>query len=197
MDTAALAQFILDTHHALLHRELPRLAVAFRDRPNELRTPFMRLKQVMDEHMMKEERILFPMIIALGQGEGSSGCGVEGPIAQMGAEHTGIRLLEDELRGVASLAGPEEEALMALLDDLSDHARTEDETLFPAALALAREAATRPPPPRHDLDDDDAPVPSKPRPAARPAVAAKPSPVTPLPAPPARAPSSPAASSSP
>jgi pyruvate-formate lyase-activating enzyme/hemerythrin-like domain-containing protein len=140
MDTAALARTILDTHHALLHRELPRLAVALRTSPPELRAPFMRLKQVMDEHMMKEERILFPMIIALAEGGASAGCGVDGPIAQMGAEHHGIRRLEDELRGVASLAGPEEDALVALLDDLAEHARTEDEALFPAALALARAA---------------------------------------------------------
>lgn len=146
MDTAALAQSILDTHHALLHRELPRLAAVFRDQPEELRAPFMRLKQVMDEHMMKEEQILFPLIITLAQGGGNGGCGVEGPIAQMGVEHNAIRLLEDEIRGASSLAGAEEEALMALLDDLSEHARKEDESLFPSALALAREASARPAP---------------------------------------------------
>ncbi len=154
MDTAALARTILDTHHALLHRELPRLAVALRTSPPELRAPFMRLKQVMDEHMMKEERILFPMIIALAEGGASTGCGVDGPIAQMGVEHHGIRRLEDELRGVASLAGPEEDALVALLDDLAEHARTEDEALFPAALELAREAEQRPRAVSRDDDDE-------------------------------------------
>ncbi|MDP2304700.1 MAG: hemerythrin domain-containing protein [Pseudomonadota bacterium] len=184
MDTAALARSILDTHHALLHRELPRLAVAFRASPTQLRAPFMRLKQVMDEHMMKEERILFPMIIALAEGGPNAGCGVDGPIAQMGAEHNGIRMLEDELRGVASLAGPEEESLMALLDDLSEHARTEDEALFPAALALSREAALRPPSPTRDDDDDDEPEPA-PRPVLV-SITTPPAPAPPAPAPPRR-----------
>ncbi|MES2642375.1 MAG: hemerythrin domain-containing protein [Myxococcota bacterium] len=184
MDTAALAQSILDTHHALLHRELPRLAAAFRERPKELRAPFMRLKQVMDEHMMKEERILFPMIITLGEGGPNGGCGVDGPIAQMGAEHTGIRLLEDELRGVASLAGDEEEALMALLDDLSEHARKEDELLFPSALRLARSAEARPRVSHEDEDEDEyTPAPSL---AVAPPTVAPPTVAPPTVAPPRR-----------
>jgi molybdenum cofactor biosynthesis enzyme MoaA/iron-sulfur cluster repair protein YtfE (RIC family) len=137
-DTAILAQSILDTHHAFLHRELPRLGALLVDASPRLKAPFQHLQRVMDEHMRKEEGILFPMILALADGGAAGGCGVAGPIAQMGAEHDEIRTLEEALRAASRDAGELEPALLALLDDLSVHAAKEDELLFPAALALAR-----------------------------------------------------------
>ncbi len=135
-DVALLARRILDTHHALLHAELPRLDAALVGQSRQVRAPFAHLRRVMDEHMMKEENILFPAILALAERGESSGCGVEGPILQMLAEHDEIRTLEWALREASRDAGVHEAALLAMLDDLSEHARTEDEELFPAALAL-------------------------------------------------------------
>ena len=137
-----LVQTILSTHHALLHQELPRLARAFSQAPEPLRRPFLELRKVLDEHLLKEEQILFPIITALAAGEPGGGCGVAGPVRQMHHEHAQIRALEKEVREVADLAGPETEALLALLNDLVIHAGKEDELLFPAAVGLeAGEAA--------------------------------------------------------
>lgn len=61
-ELAALTRYVLDTHHALLHRELPRLEVALVGASPRLRVPFGNLKRVMDLHLMKEEQILFPAI---------------------------------------------------------------------------------------------------------------------------------------
>jgi len=136
-ETAALARHILATHHALLHRELPRLASALAGSSRQVIAPFHHLHAVMDDHMMKEESILFPAILALAERGESAGCGVVGPIRQMQAEHDQIRTLESALREAARDAGANEADLLAMLDDLAEHARVEDEVLFPAALALA------------------------------------------------------------
>ncbi len=143
---SALAQQILDTHHALLKRELPRLEAAFRQGDPALRRPFERLCRTLEAHLQKEEQILFPAILALCARGELSGCGVLGPIRQMEHEHEEIRAIEAELRQAAALAGPLEADLVALLDDLAQHARTEDEALFPAALALSEPAADLIPP---------------------------------------------------
>ncbi|MFN7143705.1 MAG: hemerythrin domain-containing protein [Myxococcota bacterium] len=164
-DVAALARAILDTHHALLKRELPLLEVGLRDADPAVRVPFGKLKRVLDEHLMKEEAILFPMILALCEGNGGGGCGVHGPIAQMQHEHETIRALEEELRTERARAGTLGPDLLRLLDDLAEHAAKEDEALFPAALRLAEEA-DRAGRPAVDEDDDDAgpsPDPEAPR----------------------------------
>lgn len=136
-ELAALARHILDTHHAFLHRELPRLAEALSGSTRQIIAPFHHLHATMDEHMMKEEAILYPAIIALAERGEADGCGIAGPIQQMSAEHDQIRTLEAALRSAARDAGPHEADLLAMLDDLSEHARIEDEELFPTALALA------------------------------------------------------------
>lgn len=140
MDITTLAQHILDTHHALLHAELPRLTQAFAgdDIPDVVRRPWNELAALLEMHLMKEERILFPAIFAQARGEPLPPCGLEGPIRQMQYEHKMIEELEARLRGVLNQAGPEASALEALLDDLAIHAGREDRELFPAALAAQR-----------------------------------------------------------
>lgn len=142
-DVASLAQGILDTHHALTRRELAALALELAGAPAPLRAPFFHLHRLLESHMQKEEVILFPAISALARGEGISGCGVGGPIAQMRAEHDEIRTLEDALRNASRDAGALESRLLALLDDLAEHAAKEDALLFPAALEMAM-VATQP-----------------------------------------------------
>lgn len=136
METTALIPHILNTHHALLKRELPRLSPLLHAGP--VGGLFFELQQLLETHLWKEETILFPAIQALLAGQAAGGCGVLGPIQQMQAEHEQIRDLESKLREKISMAGPAAPALVALLDDLAVHAHLEDTELFPLALHLER-----------------------------------------------------------
>ena len=143
MDAPALAQHILDTHHAFLHTNLPKVREALRGAPPAVGVPFFKLLAVLDEHLTKEEQILFPHIL-----EGGDLAWLEAPITQMHAEHQVIEALMAELRSVADQAGAARDPLVALLDDLAVHARREDEELFPAVIGKRIEPApTVPPPP--------------------------------------------------
>lgn len=76
-DPAALADFIVATHHAYLRRELPRLDAlcarvadahgARHPELAELRAVFATWKAELEAHMLKEEWIVFPWIAGLGQ----------------------------------------------------------------------------------------------------------------------------------
>ena len=129
MDAPALAQHILDTHHAFLNTNLPKVREALRGAPPAVGVPFFKLLAVLDEHLTKEEQILFPHIL-----EGGDLAWLEAPITQMHAEHQVIEALMAELRSVADQAGAARDPLVALLDDLAVHARREDEELFPAVI---------------------------------------------------------------
>jgi len=143
---AALTNEILDTHHARLHHELPRFERAFADGPTALAQAFSRFARTMEHHLAKEEQILFPAILALCEHGDMVGCGLVGPIQQMRHEHDEIRAMELELRGLAASAGQSRDELVALLDDLAEHARREDEELFPAAIARMEAMAEGLPP---------------------------------------------------
>lgn len=135
-DLPALVTQVLDTHHALLRRELPRLGDALADAPPPIRAPFAHLRRLLDEHLRKEETVLFPAMLALAESGTTGGAPLAGLVAQMEREHDEIRLLETALREAARDAGPHEAALLALLDDLVEHTDLEDDALFPAALKL-------------------------------------------------------------
>jgi iron-sulfur cluster repair protein YtfE (RIC family) len=133
MNLEARTQSILTTHHAYLRTHMPRLDRSFREArvPKELFRPWSDLVFTMEAHMQKEEVILFPALVAVSRGAFEPW--VVGPIEAMQAEHDDIREIEAKLRAVAHLAGPWKADLVALLDDLAEHARTEDEDLFPLA----------------------------------------------------------------
>lgn len=139
MYLSRLCDDIVATHHALLRREMPRLSAAFAEMGADpaLTGPWNALLSTLDRHMFKEENILFPAIASLEAGGPAGHCGLQGPIKQMQHEHIEIRELEIQVRAAADHAGPEKDALLALLDDLGVHAGREDDALFPAALALA------------------------------------------------------------
>jgi iron-sulfur cluster repair protein YtfE (RIC family) len=127
MDPRTLVQRILETHHAFSHRELPILDALFvRHSDPALRRAWLGLSSTFRDHMAKEEEVLFPAILA-----GHSG--LDAPIAVMVQEHEEIRSYERDLRRLSRLAGADEGRLLAFLDDLAEHARTEDEDLFPLA----------------------------------------------------------------
>jgi len=151
---------ILSTHHAYLKRELPRLAeivnkVATVHGGNhaelkDVRYTFSLLKAELDEHMMKEENILFPTIIAMetgGQGPLHWG-GIDRPIAVMEHEHDNAgRALATLRQLTADRRVPDDacntyrvmlSSLAELESDLHEHISKENNILFPRAMDLAR-----------------------------------------------------------
>ncbi len=161
-----LADHIESTHHAYLRRELPRLAVLIEKvvRAHGQRRPeFLSLRHMFEgfcaeinQHMMKEERILFPMIRMLEM----PGCtrlatahcgGIDNPIRMMEHEHDSAgRALADMRRLCCDYVPPPEacntwRALYAGLADLESdmhqHVHKENNILFPAAHAAEQSAA--------------------------------------------------------
>jgi len=89
---ADLVAHIVSTYHAPLREELPRLEAMARkvhrvhgekdpERLADVLRTFLALKADLDQHLMKEEQILFPMIVA------GNGAMAGGPISVMEHEH--------------------------------------------------------------------------------------------------------------
>ena len=127
MDVQKLAKNILDVHHTFAHRELAVLDAELLATAKDpaFRRAWSGLSNLFRDHMKKEEHVLFPAIIA-------GHTGLDGPVTVMRQEHQEIRAYEKELRRLSKAAGPQERRLLAFLTDLSEHARIEDEELFPA-----------------------------------------------------------------
>lgn len=161
-----LADHIETVHHEYLRRELPRLERlvekvdaahgARHHELRELRTVYAGLKAELEEHMMKEERVLFPMIRHLEQATTLPRfhCGSVGnPIAVMEHEHDSAGAALASLRKLTGDYTPPADAcntframlagLAELESDLHLHVHKENNILFPrardaeAALALS------------------------------------------------------------
>jgi regulator of cell morphogenesis and NO signaling len=156
-----LCDHIEQTHHAYLKQELPRLAmltnkVAARhgeQRPQlvEVHRVFAALKTEMDSHMMKEERILFPLCRQLDTADEmpSAHCGSIGNLIEVMVrehEHAGdalaqIRKLTDNYTCPPDACNTYRamfDALGQLERDLHEHVHKENNILFPKALRLER-----------------------------------------------------------
>ncbi len=144
-----LVDHILETYHLPLREELPRLEMMARkvfevhrekdpEVLAELLSVYLALKIELEQHMLKEEQILFPMIHA-GQG-GMAG----GPVSVMMQEHDSAG---DALRRLRELTGDYEvpaeacntwralwHGLAALEASLHSHIHLENNILFPRAL---------------------------------------------------------------
>jgi regulator of cell morphogenesis and NO signaling len=150
-----LIRHIVETHHAYLRSELPRIQ-AMSERVAKVHgghTPSLvevyRIHCCMaDElasHMRKEEEILFPAITALCSGGGNN-LPLDGPVACMLQEHDDARAALAELRELTHGFSPPAEAcntyralfagLAELEEDLHRHIHLENSVLFPAAMAL-------------------------------------------------------------
>jgi iron-sulfur cluster repair protein YtfE (RIC family) len=127
MDVKKLAQNILDAHHTFAHRELAFLDAELLGTVSDpaFRRAWTGLSNLFRDHMRKEEYVLFPAILA-------GHTGLDGPITVMRQDHDQIRSYEKELLRLSKAAGRHERRLLAFLADLSEHARIEDEELFPA-----------------------------------------------------------------
>ena len=156
-DPVALLEDILNGHHAFLWKELPSL-VALAAKVEEVhgaRHPELTtvhrlvaaLREDLEPHMVKEERILFPAIRLLAEGQRQFGFGTIGnPIRAMRFEHDQAGALLAELRRVTSgYAVPDDgcgsyEALYRRLEHVEEdthlHIHKENNVLFPMAEAL-------------------------------------------------------------
>lgn len=159
MSLTELADHIEQTHHAYLHSELPRLdemtekVVSVHGERNsrlhQIREIFLALAAEMSSHMMKEERILFPMVRELDTSETTPAfhCGsLANPIRQMESEHTQAEAALEKLRELTDDYTPSDWACnnyRAMLDalahfehDLHLHIHKESSSLFPRALEM-------------------------------------------------------------
>jgi regulator of cell morphogenesis and NO signaling len=161
-----LADDIVARHHTWLRSELPRLGGlidrvldahgANHPELNELRDVFAALQNELYSHMMKEERVLFPIIRQLeearAQGLGSIQfhCGsVNNPIRVMEHEHDDAGAALRRMRELTGGFQPPEDAcesyraLLAGLQDLETdlhlHIHKENNILFPGAADLEAE----------------------------------------------------------
>ncbi len=159
MSLTDLADHIEQTHHAYLKAELPRLdrmteKVATvhgekEQRLAEIRETFVALANELSSHMMKEERVLFPMVRQLeaSTGKPSFHCGsLAHPIRQMESEHDFVGSGLEKLNTLTGGYTPPDWACntyRAMLDglhqferDLHQHIHKENNVLFPRALDM-------------------------------------------------------------
>lgn len=160
----ALADHIETTHHQYLKRELERLdffteKMARKHGPAKpelvaLREVFVTLRQDLEQHLAKEEQILFPLCRQMEAAGGlvPSHCGSVGnPIAVMVREHEDAGELLARMREVThDYAVPEDAcntyravyaSLQEMEADLHEHIHKENNILFPRAIEVERGAA--------------------------------------------------------
>jgi regulator of cell morphogenesis and NO signaling len=154
-----LVDYIVSTHHEYTRAALARLRplVAKVARKHDDRHPelvrvavaFDALAQDMESHMMKEERVLFPYIRALGSPGGAPPAPfgtVRNPVRMMMLEHDrAAELLEEIAAATADFSPPTDACnsfralyagLAELRLDLMKHVSLENNVLFPRAIAL-------------------------------------------------------------
>jgi regulator of cell morphogenesis and NO signaling len=145
-----LIDHILETYHRPLDEELPRLGrmtakvLAVHgdkdpERLAELHAVYGAVAQELTDHMMKEERVLFPWILS-GNGQTA-----HGPIHVMHAEHDSVALALARIRELTDNFTPPQGAcntwralwlgLHQFDHDLRAHIHLENNVLFPRALA--------------------------------------------------------------
>ncbi len=156
LDLAELTVHLEATHHAYLHRELPRLA-ALADKVvgvhgdrhpelSEVRASLTELRDDLDPHLQREEQVLFPMIRSLVNTEMRPTLSVRTPITVLCAEHDRagelLQILRTQTRGYVT---PPDgcasyrafyDGLAELEADLHLHVHKENNRLFPGAIAL-------------------------------------------------------------
>jgi regulator of cell morphogenesis and NO signaling len=162
----SLAAHIVNTHHAYVRKELPRLAelaskVVNRHGDTKPELPQIQAKvaqigEELIEHLAKEEVVLFPYITKLERSkqEGTAkphGCfgTVANPIAMMTQEHDAAGTLMADIRELSSDYTPPVGAcptfhafytgLREFEQDLHQHIHLENNILFPRAMQMDQE----------------------------------------------------------
>ncbi len=160
---SALAHDIVDSHHAYMWGEMPRLqalvdkvAGVHGDQHPELadvQATYVQALAALEPHMTQEERVVFPAISRMEKTGAPVPTGSLGdPIQQLRAEHEVVGTLFKRIRGLtdgyvvpegacnsyrAMLSGLEEMEL-----DLHEHIHKENNVLFPRVLQLEAELSS-------------------------------------------------------
>ena len=169
MNLTQLCDYILNTHHAYVKNEMPRIhaylqKVAYRhgDRHPELYKifqAFAAVKEEMEGHMKKEELILFPRIRELQKLTNNENANLQlnlaylqSPIQVMEQEHDHAGSLLNEIRILSQdYTTPQDActtyrlsftALRTFELDLHQHVHLENNILFPKAINTFRELQT-------------------------------------------------------
>ena len=159
---AAIAHDIVDTHHAYMWAEMPRLQAlvakvhsvhgARHPELADVHATFEQALAQLEPHMTSEERVVFPAISQLEKSgtPGASGPIAE-PIAQLRAEHDVVGDLFKKIRALTAgyaVPGDACNAYRAMLGgleemelDLHEHIHKENNVLFPRAVQMERQLA--------------------------------------------------------
>jgi hypothetical protein len=133
----------LQHEHAALHERLRQATQAGSDVGEAART----LARLMHPHFVKEDRFALPplgLLAPLARGEWSAGMAevltltdqLETELPQMLAEHQTIVAALETLREAAQRADRPE--IVAFAEALVEHARTEEEVMYPAAVLVGQ-----------------------------------------------------------
>jgi regulator of cell morphogenesis and NO signaling len=162
----SLIEHIVTTHHVYVKQEVPRLqqllhkvvSVHGKNHPElgRIQQTFQPMAAELTSHMMKEEHILFPHIVAL---ENAVNSGRPKPMPVFGTVSNPVHMMQLEhdsagaaLKSISELSGnytPPEEAcfsyktlytaLKEFESDLHQHVHLENNILFPRAIAMESE----------------------------------------------------------
>jgi regulator of cell morphogenesis and NO signaling len=150
---------IVGTHHTYLKTELPRLegltakiARVHGDNHAELvevADLFAALREELEQHMLKEERVLFPIVeqLVAAKTRPAFHCGsVQNPISMMELEHDNAAAALERLRNLTNgYTTPQDgcntyratmDGLARFENDMHHHIHKENSVLFPRAVAL-------------------------------------------------------------
>jgi regulator of cell morphogenesis and NO signaling len=165
-----LVRFIVDKYHADLRQELPRLdqmaakvldahGAKHPDILPALAATFREIREELEDHMLKEERVLFPSIEKLealtadGRGLTASPFGsIQAPIGMMEHEHESVAQALVRLRELTAGYTPPADAcntfrglyhgLAELEKALHEHIHLENNVLFPRAAQMEEAPAS-------------------------------------------------------
>lgn len=161
MPLTELADHIVQTHHAYLYSEFPRLDEMIdkvisthgeKDpRLHQVKKTYSALSRELISHMAKEEQVLFPMVRQLDASATAPAfhCGsLANPLRQMELEHDQAGAALEELRELTDGYTPPDwacntyrallDALLHLEQDLHQHIHKENNVLFPRALEIVK-----------------------------------------------------------
>jgi regulator of cell morphogenesis and NO signaling len=153
MTPQQLADYIVARHHVYVRQAIPQI-VYHLDKVyhkhgeryayvSEVYTLFRKVAVELEQHMLKEEKILFPMMARVEQ---MSSAQLAGPIHVMEAEHEEAGDLLARIREITHDYTPPEDActthrlmleeLRGFEEDLHEHVHLENHLLFPRAIAM-------------------------------------------------------------
>lgn len=155
-DNSALAHEIVDTHHAFMWAEMPRLrdlvvkvnSVHGDGHPElaEVERTYLDAIAALDPHMTSEERVIFPAISRMEKTRAATPGSLAEPIELLREEHEVVGQMFHRIRALTgNYAAPEDActSYRMMLDglknmelDLHEHIHLENNVLFPRVLEL-------------------------------------------------------------